>query len=79
MSGIEIKIDNLGRLVIPIKYRKKLGIVAEDKLLISLSDSSLVISPITKNCVLCGEKLSEKAEIKLCDICISMVKKINND
>jgi len=77
MTGIEIKIDKLGRLVIPIKYRRKLGIAAKDKLLISLSDSSLVITPIERNCALCGEKLTGDKKIQLCEACISKVNKIN--
>ena len=78
MNGIEIKIDELGRLVIPIKYRRKLGIIAKDKLLISLRESSLVITPILRKCALCGEKLTGDEKIQLCENCISKVNKMEN-
>jgi len=77
MNGVEIKIDNLGRLVIPIKYRKKLGIDTKDKLLISLKDSSLVISPVTKRCALCQAKLDRKQKIQLCYACVAKVQECN--
>ncbi len=70
MDGIEIKIDNLGRLVIPIKYRRKLGVSAKDKLLVSLRESTLVISLVMKLCALCKTKLSGKEKIALCLSCL---------
>ncbi len=76
MDGVEIKIDNLGRLVIPIKYRRKLGISAKDKLLISLRDSALVISPIMKLCALCKTKLSGEEKIALCLSCLLKVREM---
>ena len=44
MSGIERKIDNLGRIVIPISYRKALRLKSEDSLTISLKKDEIIIS-----------------------------------
>ena len=57
MNGIEIKIDDLGRLVIPIKYRRKLDLACGDKLLISLNEEGLILTPLEKRCGLCKTKL----------------------
>ena len=75
MKGIEIRIDNLGRVLIPVEYRRKLGIVANDKLLLSVSDSSIVLLPLACKCAICSEIISSNAEIKLCKKCITKVKK----
>ena len=74
MQGVEIKIDKLGRLVIPIKFRKKLSIDLGDKLLISSNDSSLIITPVSKRCELCKTKLLANEELKLCNSCILKIR-----
>ena len=78
MNGVEIKIDNLGRLVIPIKYRKKFSIDNGDKLLISSNDSSIIISTVTKRCALCKTKLKGDEGIELCKSCISKVQSLQD-
>lgn len=73
MKSIEIKIDKLGRTVIPIKFRRALGIEGGDKLLASMDDMFVKISTLEKRCALCKAKLIAEEKIELCPHCISKV------
>lgn len=48
MNEIEKEIDNLGRVVIPIDFRNKLGIKNKDKVLVALKNSSIVLTAAKK-------------------------------
>ena len=74
MNGIEKDIDNLGRIVIPVKFRKKLGVGSNEKVLISCENDSILISAVNKHCALCGKKISAEQKIRLCNTCILQIK-----
>ena len=76
MNEIEKEIDMLGRVVIPIKFRKKLGINNNSKVLISMDSDTILIAPANKSCALCGKAVKEHRELRLCDKCISLAKSI---
>ena len=44
MDGIEKEIDDLGRIVIPVKFRKKLGVEKNSKVILSLNGDTVCIS-----------------------------------
>lgn len=77
MNGIEKEIDNLGRVVIPASFRKKLGIESNARVFISLEDDVITISPSIKHCALCGKKLNPKHRLRLCDACVLKIKSEN--
>ncbi len=74
MNGIEREVDNLGRVVIPIEYRKKLGIKANKKVLVSLNGNAIVLVPVDYYCALCGQNITKDRGIRLCDCCINRIK-----
>ena len=74
MNGIEKDIDSLGRVVIPMKFRKELGIEANSKILVSLEDGLILMSPRIKYCALCGRKIKGAPKFRLCEKCIAEVK-----
>ena len=74
MKGIEREIDRLGRVVIPMEYRKELGIEYQSRVLILLSNGEIVIRPHKRSCALCGEILEGERNIPLCDSCIEKTK-----
>ncbi|MBQ8719949.1 MAG: AbrB/MazE/SpoVT family DNA-binding domain-containing protein [Clostridia bacterium] len=74
MSGVEKEVDKLGRVVIPIPYREKLGIEARTKVNVSLQGDNIIISPTNRHCALCGKKMKNEKRIRLCDSCIFKVK-----
>lgn len=72
--GVEREIDSLGRLVLPIEYRRKLGITFNSKVLVSLKDDTILISSTQLRCLLCNKEIDANHRFKLCDNCISTIK-----
>ena len=73
---VEKNIDNLGRVVIPKKFRDILGIEANEKLLVSLDKERIIILPADARCALCKSKVEREAKLRLCRSCIEKVKVI---
>ena len=67
------KIDKLGRVVIPVEYRKRLGISLGDEVDIKISDGGVVIAPIAQSCCVCGKRLDKSGGVPLCDRCVDFV------
>ena len=74
MNGIERKIDKLGRVVLPISYRKRLGLSENSSVTISLSDDMIYISASTLSCMMCGNTNNINKSLRLCQSCIDKVK-----
>ncbi len=74
MEGIEREIDDVGRVVIPMEFRKKLGIEFNSRVSISLSGEQVIIKAKSTLCALCGETVDNNKRIKLCNKCINRVK-----
>ena len=71
----EIKIDKLGRIVIPQSIRKELHITTDTPLQIYRDGDKILIIPSNKTCALCGKILEHERDIRICDSCIEKVKK----
>ena len=52
--GVVRRIDDLGRVVIPVEYRKVLGIKVGDHLDLTLEGDGLALRPLRQACSLCG-------------------------
>lgn len=74
MSKIYKKIDDLGRIVLPISFRRNLGIKAHDRVMLELNGSTITIELSHIKCALCGEKIEENQDLKLCEKCVNIVK-----
>ena len=68
------KVDKLGRIVLPIEYRKKLGLKAGSWIDIKLKANEIVIYPVGEICPICGST-KERNSI-LCVACIEKIKKM---
>ena len=53
-TGIIRKVDELGRIVIPIEIRNKFDISEKDPIEIYVDGSSIVLKKYEPNCVFCG-------------------------
>ena len=53
-TGIVRKVDELGRVVIPIEIRNKFDIAEKDPIEIYVDGSSIVLRKHESNCVFCG-------------------------
>jgi transcriptional pleiotropic regulator of transition state genes len=72
-TGIIRHIDELGRIVIPIEIRKRLGLAEKDSLEISVKDEVILLSKPRMLCVFCGKAdgVEEHRGRSVCRSCIS--------
>ena len=70
-TGIVRKVDELGRVVIPIELRNKLGIKEKDPIEIYVDGSSVILKKYQPNCVFCGgtKNLVEYKDKLVCEKC----------
>ena len=54
-SGLERRLDAMGRLVIPAEIRDALGLVPGDAVDVSVRDGAVVLAPIGERCPRCGQ------------------------
>lgn len=66
-TGIVRKVDELGRIVLPIELRRTLGIAERDPLEIYVDGDAIVIKKYQAVCVFCG---SGHDTVKFKDKCI---------
>ena len=74
MNGIEKEVDRLGRVVIPVEFRKKLGIGVGTRVAFVLENNGLMIRTERECCALCGSTIECSRHIRLCSDCIRRVK-----
>lgn len=53
-TGIIRRVDELGRVVIPIEIRNQFNIVEKDPVEIYVNGSSIVLKKFEPNCIFCG-------------------------
>ena len=70
---ISRKIDRLGRIVLPMDFRKALGLGSEAEVVIALSGDSIVIKGKGEMCRLCGSSRT-LAKINICSRCLAEIK-----
>ena len=76
-TGIIRKVDELGRVVIPIEIRNKLDIAEKDPIEIYVDGSSVILKKFVPNCLFCGnsKKLVEYNGKMVCESCIKDLSK----
>ncbi len=77
-AGVIRRIDQLGRIVLPIELRRNLGIVEEkDALEIYIDNDAIVLKKYEPACVFCGNAknvITFKAK-NICSACVQELKK----
>ena len=53
-TGIVRRVDELGRVVIPIEIRNQFNIVEKDPIEIYVDGSSIILKKFEPNCIFCG-------------------------
>lgn len=76
-TGIIRKVDELGRVVIPIEIRNKFDIVEKDPIEIYVEGSSIILKKFEPNCIFCGNA-KELIQYKDKLICPKCAKQISN-
>ena len=75
--SIEREIDKLGRLVLPMNFRKHLNLIENTTVRIRLENNSIIITPAHCSCAVCGKTTDLHKEKPLCKTCIQEIKQLN--
>lgn len=76
MKSITRKVDNLGRIVLPVDMRKAMGIEAFSEIVMALEGGALVIKRSEKRCRLCGGEGLLHNGFEICSACIEKVRNL---
>ena len=79
-TGFVRKVDNLGRIVIPMEIRRKLRIDNEgDALEIFIDENIIMLKKYEPSCMLCGNArgISQFKGHNFCKVCVGEISKIN--
>ncbi len=77
-TGIIRKVDELGRVVIPIEIRNQFNIAEKDPIEIYVDGSSIVLKKYEPNCIFCGntENLISYNDKLICEDCSKKISKM---
>ena len=79
-TGIVRRVDELGRVVIPIEIRNKFDIFERDKIEIFVDGSSIILKKFEPNCIFCGntENLLKYKDKMVCEKCSKEIFQLKN-
>ena len=74
-TGIVRKMDELGRVVIPMELRNQFKIVEKDPIEIFVDGSSIILRKHESNCIFCGntKSLFEYKDKLICSKCAEKI------
>jgi transcriptional pleiotropic regulator of transition state genes len=74
-TGIIRRVDELGRVVIPIEIRNQFNIVEKDPIEIYVDGSSIILKKFEPNCLFCGsnEDLLSYNDKLICSECAKKI------
>lgn len=80
-TGIVRRVDELGRIVIPIELRNKLKIEEKDPIEIYVDGSSIILKKFQENCVFCGstKKVVDYKGKLVCAKCMENIASMNKN
>lgn len=76
-TGIVRKVDELGRIVLPIEMRRTLDIAEKDALEIYVEGSSVILKKYKPSCIFCDTS-KDVSEFKGKNICPKCLKDLKN-
>jgi transcriptional pleiotropic regulator of transition state genes len=76
-TGIVRRVDDLGRIVIPMELRRTLGIKVKDPLSITVEGDRIILEKSRDACAICGstEKITRVRDRAVCADCVAAVKR----
>lgn len=69
------KIDKLGRIVVPMEYRKKAGLDIDDEASITEENGRIIIQRKTPSCKICGSEENLDKKFCVCEKCLAEIRK----
>lgn len=76
-TGIVRKVDELGRIVLPIELRRTLDIAERDSLEIFVSDDSIILQKFQPTCIFCDNS-KNIINYKGKNVCASCIAALTN-
>lgn len=76
-TGIVRRVDDLGRIVIPMELRRTLGINVKDPLAIYVEGERIILTKHKDACAICGATDAETVDVNgraVCEDCVAAVK-----
>ncbi|MGY5241207.1 AbrB/MazE/SpoVT family DNA-binding domain-containing protein [Clostridium tertium] len=75
--GLVRRVDELGRVVLPVELRRTLNINEKDSLEIFVDGDAIVLRKYEPNCVFCGEggNIINYKSKNICENCLKELKK----
>ena len=74
MELVARKIDKLGRIVLPMDFRKALGLEGEAEVIIGVHGDAITVKGAQATCRICGCAQNISANLKICTDCITKIK-----
>lgn len=75
-NGIVRKVDELGRIVLPIELRRALDIEERDELEIVLDDDKLILKKREPSCIFCSENCN-LVNFHGKNVCVDCIRNLN--
>ncbi|MBP2028063.1 transcriptional pleiotropic regulator of transition state genes [Acetoanaerobium pronyense] len=77
-TGVVRKVDELGRIVIPIEIRRIQNISVKDPLEIFVEGDSIVLKKYETSCVFCSsqDEIKEFENKNVCGVCLQKLNKL---
>ena len=75
MNIVSRKIDKLGRMVLPMDFRKVLGHEGEADVVLGINDNSITVRKGDASCKLCYPVIEVTKSLGICSECIKRIKK----
>ncbi len=77
-TGIVRKVDELGRVVIPIELRRTLGIDERDSLEIYVDGDQIILKKYEPACIFCGNAKNVRnfRDKMICPDCLALMKQV---
>ncbi len=80
-TGIVRRVDELGRIVIPIELRNKFNISEKDPIEIYVDGSSIILKKYEPNCIFCGnsKNLIQYKDKLVCTKCSKIISSLSEE
>lgn len=77
-TGIVRKVDELGRVVLPIELRRTLDIAEKDALEIYVDGETVILKKYAPSCVFCNDTkgVTKYKDKNICQACLQELKKL---
>ncbi len=80
-NGVVRKVDELGRIVLPVDLRRALDINEKDDVEIRVDGTSIILKKYCPTCVFCGstKRILKFKDRNICISCVSSLKSLDSE